>query len=379
MLAVLLGNGAVLLGTPDRHDRLGDSLVAFGLAGLALLFVLSGFLLFRPFVAALVGGRTLPRMTDYYRNRLLRVGPGYATVPVLGGLLLGLAAGALPAVADSPAVRSAVVLSWSLVALVGCYLLLPVLVLLASALTRQYGALTASVCAATVLLVLGVAGRLAFVLWSADRSPAALRPDDRWYAAFANSFVANADLFAMGMVVAVVVVAAREWVVSDGAIRRLRRAGAAMMLVSSLGFIAFVEPVLAGPFFGLACAGLLVHLALPSRRRLRRGAVRVLETPLLRGLGRISYSVWLWHVPLMCFLAIRFEWMVGEHPAELALRLLGVTGLTLLLSFVTYRFVEAPVLRSRHRRTRQLALPHQRDRSAIDWTSPLRSDRDTTR
>jgi peptidoglycan/LPS O-acetylase OafA/YrhL len=340
------GNGVVLLASPAApvrgHAAVDRPVVAVGLCGLALLFVLSGFLLFRPYVAALVRGRDLPSTRDYYRNRLLRVVPAW-TVVLLLILALGAAIGGLGGSAQAPAGRAVMVTSWSLAALLACYLLLPLLVLLADGISRWRGGVWASACVALLLLGVGIVARIG-VLVSTDRRLPPVAVEQPWYGALANSFAANADLFAMGMVVAVIVVAAREWLYSDEAIRRMRRAGAAMMLLSSLGFIAYVEPIEAGPFFGLACAGLLVYLTLPARRSLRRSTLRVLDSAPLRWLGRVSYSAWLWHVPLLCFLAWRFDWMVAAEPGELLLRVGAVTALTLVLAHLTQRFIEAPTL-----------------------------------
>jgi peptidoglycan/LPS O-acetylase OafA/YrhL len=44
--------------------------------GVALFFLISGFLLYRPFVAARAGGRAVP-LPDYARRRVLRIVPAY--------------------------------------------------------------------------------------------------------------------------------------------------------------------------------------------------------------------------------------------------------------------------------------------------------------
>jgi peptidoglycan/LPS O-acetylase OafA/YrhL len=55
--------------------------------GVAIFFVLSGFLLYRPFVAARLDGRNGPRVMRYARRRALRILPAYWTALVLIGLL----------------------------------------------------------------------------------------------------------------------------------------------------------------------------------------------------------------------------------------------------------------------------------------------------
>ncbi|MEA2495606.1 MAG: hypothetical protein QOJ29_3517, partial [Thermoleophilaceae bacterium] len=45
--------------------------------GVTVFFVISGFLLYRPFVAARIEGRRAPRVRDYARRRVLRIFPAY--------------------------------------------------------------------------------------------------------------------------------------------------------------------------------------------------------------------------------------------------------------------------------------------------------------
>ena len=45
--------------------------------GVTIFFLLSGFLLYRPFVSARAGGARRPRIPDYARRRLLRILPAY--------------------------------------------------------------------------------------------------------------------------------------------------------------------------------------------------------------------------------------------------------------------------------------------------------------
>ncbi len=45
--------------------------------GVAIFFVLSGFLLYRPFFSAQLAGRPAPRVGDYARRRVLRIAPAY--------------------------------------------------------------------------------------------------------------------------------------------------------------------------------------------------------------------------------------------------------------------------------------------------------------
>lgn len=66
----------------------------------------------------------------------------------------------------------------------------------------------------------------------------------------------------------------------------------------------------------------------------------VLERPVLRGIGRRSYAIYLWHWPVACFTRPGVDLPVSDG-AAFALRL----GLTLLLAEATYLWLEQPVRR----------------------------------
>jgi peptidoglycan/LPS O-acetylase OafA/YrhL len=55
----------------------GDAAVLLGVEGPLLFFVISGFLLYRPYVAARAEGRPAPSITRYARRRALRILPAY--------------------------------------------------------------------------------------------------------------------------------------------------------------------------------------------------------------------------------------------------------------------------------------------------------------
>lgn len=74
-----------------------------------------------------------------------------------------------------------------------------------------------------------------------------------------------------------------------------------------------------------------------------------LSHPAMRFVGRISYSLYLWHWPVF----VLFRWTVGlTAPAN---QLMAV-ALTLLLSMLSYRFVETPARRSGARLPRLVAI-----------------------
>jgi peptidoglycan/LPS O-acetylase OafA/YrhL len=56
--------------------------------GVTLLFTLSGFLLYRPFAAALLRNEPRPNFVSYLRNRALRILPAYWVILVVTGVIL---------------------------------------------------------------------------------------------------------------------------------------------------------------------------------------------------------------------------------------------------------------------------------------------------
>ena len=72
-LSVLTFHVAAISGALERGFA-GDVLAMLS-RGVILFFVISGFLLYRPFVAARAGGRHAPSSTRYARRRILRIVP----------------------------------------------------------------------------------------------------------------------------------------------------------------------------------------------------------------------------------------------------------------------------------------------------------------
>lgn len=79
-----------------------------------------------------------------------------------------------------------------------------------------------------------------------------------------------------------------------------------------------------GSFFIIlyACPGTIVH--------------RVLGCKIAVGIGLISYSAYLWHQPLIAFSRIRFGAIDGDFI------MLSLMPLTLVLAFITWKYVETP-------------------------------------
>jgi peptidoglycan/LPS O-acetylase OafA/YrhL len=87
-LGVLLSHAAYTSGA--TANAWYGSLVAQGVSGVTVFFVLSGFLLYRPFLAADLDGLRPVRLRDYARRRTLRIVPAYWLALTTIALWLGL-------------------------------------------------------------------------------------------------------------------------------------------------------------------------------------------------------------------------------------------------------------------------------------------------
>lgn len=323
--------------------------------GLVLFFALSGFLLFRPFAAAILRGTPAPDPRRYLRSRALRILPAYWAILLVVALVAGTAIVRFPEVGrlTDPGVLLPDLLlaqglraetlgtgigpAWSLAVEAVFYLALPLLA--AAAALRLRRRVLAACAPALVLLALGLAGKAL---------AASVPLGSAWRAPLDLSFLVQADLFAPGMLAAVAHV-----LIADGRLRLTRGVRRALAGAALAGAAAAVLVVGAdGPLHGrlpdtlvaLACGLALVALLAGDTSGSR--ALRVLEARPVVLAGLASYSVYLWHTPVVFGLTEH-----GVH-AESTAGLLAVLGLVAVitagLSWASYRWVEAPALARRY-------------------------------
>lgn len=374
-----LAAGSILVFHVWRYSSPNRASVDFGRAGwffpdlsfgVVLFFTLSGFLLYAPFVGAILHGGRGNDVGRYYRNRFLRIFPAYVVILLLCAVVLQsvlLPGGGNGALYDPWALlRSALFIqnydpdtilvgigpAWSLNVEVVFYLLLPVLALGALALASRIGRLTAALAPGLALLGVGLAGK-AIAAYAVPPSAPFNGFDYDWHSVVERSFLCHADLFAFGMGLAVL---RTLWV--DGRVRLPTWWRFPTAVVSILGLL-FVtarmtndgEHLSYSPWNTVVALDLTLILALvvlvdPVRRPLPL-SVRLLDWRPLFAVGVVSYSVFLWHEPLVRFLQSHGLTFAGRAGFLANLVLAGT--LTLLLSFATYRLVEAPALRLKSR------------------------------
>jgi peptidoglycan/LPS O-acetylase OafA/YrhL len=347
--------------------------------GVVLFFALSGFLLYRPFAATIARGTTPPDIRRYLRNRALRILPAYWVILLITAVVLRtaltrdaegqLVSGSL---SDPLQLLKAALLihdydpativvgigpAWSLAVEVVFYLLLPLLVLGAARAARRAGTRSRRVAVLLapplLLLLVGLSGKfVAGVVLPA--SPAAGYSTD-WHSVVERSFWAQADLFSFGMAAAVL-----HTEVVDGRLILPRgwRLGALTLVVAIAlpcavtlngGQLSYLVQNTA---VALAAALLLAVASFPSGSARVPWLQRLLEVRFVVAAGLVSYSVFLWHEPLIRWLADRG--LMGDGWGGLARNLVLVALVVAVLSILTYRLVELPALRRKRTQARAI-------------------------
>jgi peptidoglycan/LPS O-acetylase OafA/YrhL len=354
-------------GHPDFGRVVNDHVGDFSY-GVTLFFTLSGFLLYRPFAAALLRGDAAPSIRKYLRNRALRILPAYWVILlicalVVGGVLSrqgselvdgrltdpGLLARAALFVQDyAPSTMlTGIGPAWSLAVEVVFYLVLPLLALLAFRLGRGAGTRQRTVAAlvpAATLLVVGLVGKYL----TAVVVPAAhvwQGWSTTWHAVLERSILCQADLFSFGMALAVV---HSLWMGGSFRLPRYWRPAAVAVGLLAYGAasrVSYLQAQLSylpwNTVMAFACSLLLGLVVLTGSQ----GSllVRLLEARPLVAAGVVSYSIFLWHHPLI--LSLKSHGLTFDGRAGFFLNLVIVLTLTLLFSGLSYRYVEAPALR----------------------------------
>lgn len=369
-LLVIVVHTGVVSGFTYRYPSVGQYF-ARGEIGVSVFFLISGFLLYRPFVAAAFTDAPAPATGRYLMRRALRILPlywvvlgatygfeGWSAVQGVRGLL---AHAFFLQIYSSHWIYHGVTQSWTLCDEGLFYLALPLWV---AALHRRRVAPASRPDPGRVLrrelvalAALYAAGML-FRLWVGAAPTGATATGRYWILAWL-------DHFALGMALAAVACYARQIGVVPRGLRWMSRPGADLLcwlgaagaywLVSTQVGLSLL-PVFREPtgkdlaehaLYGLFALLLLMPAVFgpPGRGVVRR----VLGTRLLALIGLISYGIYLWHQLLIDVLQRHvpaFRSFASPYPQFAA----SVLGAALAAATITYLLVERPGISLGHRR-----------------------------
>ena len=365
-LSVLAFHALGLFGGGLRDDAAIRPYVARLESGVVVFLLISGFLLYRPFVRARLRGGPVPEAAAFYWRRFLRIVPAYwvallvaALVIPLHGVLTGRGLWTyfgFAQIYDHDTIGLAIGPAWTLGLEITFYALLPVWAWAvrrtgAPELRALAGLWLASMAYKAILLATGA------VKAGTGPEPALV------------SLPGYLDEFALGMALAVVSVRF-EGRPSPGAVRLVGRrpglawlgAGAAFLLVARgigltgdpLQHYSTAQYLARNTLYGVMALCLLLPAVFGDDHRtpLRRA----LGSPIPLWLGLISYGIYLYHWPVLLELTDRDLGSVsGVHPYLLW----GVTTavLSIALGAASYYLVERPALSLRRLVGRPPALP----------------------
>jgi peptidoglycan/LPS O-acetylase OafA/YrhL len=354
-LAVLFGHVAAVSRITVGHWW--SPLASHGDQGVAIFFILSGFLLYRPMVSAQLNGARRTRLRDYARNRFLRIVPAYWLAITVLAIWPGLPGvfsenwwyyyGFLQ-VYDTNIAIGGLFIAWSLCVEVTFYVVLPFYAAAVARLTRSFAVPRRIRFELVLLAVLSLAA-LVF-RYEAPRFPLSLPIYWSW--------------FAEGMALALLSAAwqGRPKLEPRRAVELVRRrpelcwlAAAVLYVVlcfgvgqsTTAGYTPFQDVVLHRVVGGAFALALVIPAVIGSDGG--GWPRRVMAWNVLAWLGLVSYGIYLWHLKVIDELAEHTN--VHDGQGLIGFAFLGVVtvAITVAIAAASYYGVERPILRLKFR------------------------------
>ncbi len=350
-LSVFLGHTVTGTYSVADHRTLFGYAVQLADQGVAVFFLISGFLLYRPFLVARRDGRTMA-LTGYARRRLLRIVPAYwtaLTIAVALGVVMGVTWGnwwifyAFGQIYSPVNLGHGIGVAWTLCIEMTFYAVLPLL----SFAGGRLGGRRFSMRGDVVMVIVLAAGSLA---WRAHFSSFL----DVWKV---STLPGTFTWFAFGMLLAVASVTLEGRRVSDSpaAVRLVARYPGGCWVLAVLVFIGFHE--FASHVFGQGAllvehvlfAVVAMFVLLPGVFADEAGgsARRILRGRFLAWIGLVSYAFYLYHTLVIQEL----NKVIGPHgPLRYPLMLVSSFAISCALAAASYYVIERPAMRLGRRR-----------------------------
>lgn len=348
---------------------------AHGDAGVPIFFLISGFLLYRPFVTAHLDGRPPLEARRFFWNRFLRIVPAFWVALLLIWIFFGFTNGALHTprdfityfgfgqVYDRVRFFGGINQAWSLGTELSFYLFLPLYAWIVHMIAvRSRSRVRVEIIGLVVLYVTSVAFRLAVFTadpyWrhvhvASSGAPRAFLAASYWLPSYF-------DLFAMGMGLALLSAWAARQTTPNRVVELIGRWPGVWWLLSAVTFWIVCTQVglprdltlLTGRqlmvrqfLYGLSALFLVVPAAFGPPHR---GGVRAfLQWRPIAYIGLVSYGVYLWHEAWIPQVMSWFGWdLFAGHVVQIAVVSFAFTLATATLS---YLIVERPALRLKSR------------------------------
>ena len=337
-------------GSAGSEPSLWFSYAAAGRTGVTLFFVISGFLLSIPWLSAMQSPDVaMPSLKNYYAARVLRIVPLYylavfMACVVSGSWDTGFKAFTFQFVGFEIFPFS--VVWWTLVTEIQFYLVLPLLIwLLAGGGKRRL----------IFLLVL--------ILWAGFYIIEVLyNPSGEKIRSYllTKSLFGRLPAFLLGMLAAWIFLRVRASAIFNTNWMRVLGAGA-LLLALYINAVVLQRTVFLGEwasefswhehhiYEALLWSVVLLVLVLT-----RPFCHRVIVNSVMAVVGKLSYSLYLWHVPILFYVIDPSKERIGAGFSESAsayLLTFAALLLSLMVSLLTYRYVELPGLNVKRRLT----------------------------
>ncbi len=370
-IAVLAVHAALFAGSLGS-DLYGPILAHLDI-GVPFFFVLSAFLLYRPFLAARVFGHERSGFAGYGLRRFVRIMPAYWVALTIAAIIPGVAGAfsgnwwvyygllqnypiytADPGCVASP-FNCGISVSWSLAIEVLFYALLPFYVLAMAALAARWRGRNWLV---PEILAVGVLSAASFAIQ-------ANVPQSDLSTWLFFSPIGRGWWFGLGLGLAALSVWAQQRRADPAAIRWLRRRPLAPVAIAlaiflvSCYLILTPGPSLAFPvvpvgeyLYEYVAFGIVAVLVLAPAVFAADGRsiyVRALEHRAMAWLGLVSYGIFLWQLPVL--LALNDIGFNDRFPRfQFPLTFAATLALTVVIAAISYYALERPLMRRVRRR-----------------------------